>query len=240
MLATVRNSLLSVLFPQQCTICDRPADHPDDLVACSKCWSETTFFTGSEMLCARCGALLGPEAAPMPVFCRKCDEYHFDRAFALGVYEKALSASVGRMKGEPYLSAQLRMAIGRIPAVRFDHDLVVPVPLAKKRAIERGYNQAALIGSYVAAAFGVPLDSLSLARKAETPFHRAGMDQKARELTVAKAFVITRPSLIADKRILLVDDVMTSGATASECSRVLKAAGGRSVSVFTLARAVMR
>lgn len=239
MFTTVRNSLLSVLSPQQCSVCGGPADDSDDIVACAACWSETSLFTGLEMLCARCGALLGPEAAPMPVYCRKCDDYHFDNAFALGVYEGALSASIGRLKKVPYLSRRLREMIDTA-AERLNQDLLIPVPLAKGRSIERGFNQAQVIASYIGKRYGITVDAHSLIRNAETPVHRAGMDQKARELTVKKAFEVVRPSLISGKRVLLVDDVLTSGATASECARALKKVGAVGVSVFTLARAVMR
>lgn len=85
----------------------------------------------------------------------------------------------------------------------------------------------------------IEVDALSLTRKINTPIHRVGMDQRARELTVMKAFDVVRPKLIAGKNILLIDDVLTSGETASECARILKKNGAAGVCVFTLARAVL-
>lgn len=194
------------------------------------------------MLCGRCGALLGEKAAPMPVFCRKCDDYHFERAFAAGVYEKALAAEIIALKAADHLSpaikSTIRTCIGRNSG-RIVGDVVVPVPLSKFRLVERGYNQAESIAAEVARVLKIPVDALTLARTVHTPIHRVGMDQKARELTVEQAFTVIRPNLIKGKSILLIDDVMTSGATTSACAKALKKAGSGRVTVFTLARAVM-
>jgi ComF family protein len=117
-------------------------------------------------------------------------------------------------------------------------DLIIPVPLSKKRAVERGFNQAETIASQVSGLVGIPIDAASLIRKKHTPMHRAAMDKKAREMTVKNAFEVSRPKLIEGKSILLVDDILTSGATASYCAKALKKKGAAGVKVFTLARAV--
>lgn len=194
------------------------------------------------MLCGRCGSFLGDQAAPMPVFCRKCDDYHFDRAFAAGVYEKALSAEIIALKSSDHLSRAirsiLRSSLGRY-SDKIKADVIIPVPLSKFRQVERGFNQAETIAREVGKALSIPVDAMSLARSVNTPMHRIGMDQKAREITVQKAFNVVRPNLIAGKSILLVDDVLTSGATTSACAKALKKAGSGRVTVFTLARAVL-
>ena len=118
-------------------------------------------------------------------------------------------------------------------------DLIIPIPLSKRRKLERGFNQAEIIAAEIARTTGIPVDALSLARKLHTRIHRVGMDQKARELTVKNAFEVLRPKLIQGRNILLVDDVFTSGATSSYCAKVLKKNGAGKVNVFTLARAVM-
>ncbi len=106
--------------------------------------------------------------------------------------------------------------------------------------IERGFNQAEIIAKSVANITGIPVDSHSLVRTTHTPMHRVGMDKRARELTVVNAFKVVRPNLIKGSRILLVDDVFTSGSTASNCAKALKKAGAERVKVLTLARAVMK
>ncbi len=195
------------------------------------------------MLCGRCGALLGERAALKPVFCRRCDEYHFERAFACGVYEKALSAEIIKLKETDHLSPAIRRLIQtglELNLSKMSGSVIIPVPLSKLRQIERGFNQAEVIAREVGRRLQLPVDAMSLARTINTPVHRVGMDQRARELTVQKAFEVVRPNLIKDKDVVLVDDVLTSGATTSACAKTLKKAGSGRVTVFTLARAVMK
>lgn len=233
------DSALSLIYPQQCAVCTGAVEHRSDGCACADCWAATTVFTGGEMLCEKCGAYFGPQAAPVAVRCHQCDEHHYDRAFASGIYEKALSASILRLKSSPSLSRRLsgiiRSAASHLPPV----DLIVPVPLSKLRRVERGFNQADLIADELSKILSLAVDRHSLVRQLHTPMHRVGMDRKARELTVKNAFNVARPRLIDGSRVLLVDDVFTSGATASSCAKALKKGGAATVTVFTVARAVM-
>lgn len=242
MFKAFHNSLLSLIYPQNCRVCSCHVERLDDGVACDECWAATYLFRGNEMLCYKCGAFFGDEAAPVPVFCHQCDDHHYERAFAAGIYEKALSASIINLKSTPVLTGRLKSIVkGAIS--RMDHfgiDLLIPIPLSKQRNLERGFNQAAVIADEIGKLFDVPVDSLSISRKLHSPIHRVGMDQKARELTVKNAFEVVRPKLISGKSILLVDDVFTSGSTVSNCAKVLKKNGAIRVNVFTLARAVLR
>lgn len=241
MLKAVHNSLVSLIYPQECTVCSLQVERHDDGVACRTCWASTSFFTGAEMLCGKCGAYLGDKAAPMPVFCRQCDDHSYDRAVAAGVYEKALAASIIRLKTAPVLPKVL-IALIQTALQRCDlenTDVIVPIPLSKQRQHERGYNQADIIAAAISRLTALRFDAASLRRKLNTSMHRVGMDKKAREMTVRNAFEVVRPKLIEGKNILLVDDVFTSGATASACAKVLKKSGAVSVNIFTLARAVM-
>ncbi len=241
MFKALQNSLLSVVYPQECSTCERQVENIEDGVVCNDCWAGTRIFDGSEMLCHKCGFYFGETAAPVPVFCHKCDDHHYDRAAAVGVYEKALSASIINLKSSPVLPDRLKAIIPA--AVRrmgiTNVDVILPIPLSKQRYLERGYNQAEIVANVVSQSTGIPTDSLSLARKRHTPIHRVAMDNKARELTVQNAFEVARPKLIAGKTVLLIDDVFTSGATASNCARVLKRSRATEVYIFTLARAVM-
>jgi competence protein ComFC len=115
--------------------------------------------------------------------------------------------------------------------------LVVPVPLHPARERERGFNQAALLAASVGKGVGLRLDCWSLVRAAHSERHRAGMDARARRESVREAFAVTRPRLVRGERVLLVDDVFTTGATASACAAALKAAGASEVYVLTAARA---
>jgi ComF family protein len=115
---------------------------------------------------------------------------------------------------------------------------IVPVPLHAEREQARGFNQATLIGRELSRAAALRLDEVSLVRDKHVKRHRAGMDAKGRRETVADAFRVVHPVLIAGERVLLVDDVFTTGATVSSCADTLLAAGAAEVFVLTIARPV--
>ena len=240
MLKTLSHSLLSIVYPQECKLCGLHVDTPDDGVACSACWYKTRIFDGNETLCIKCGAFLfQPGSLTKAANCRICEEQHFDRAFAVGVYEQALSASIIHLKRTPFIPRRIRRLLAaaaeRIPLGRTK--CMIPIPLSPRRRQERGFNQAQVIAECIAKACDLPLDNASLIRKVHTPMHRAGMDKKARAITVKNAFEVVRPKLIAGRDVLLIDDVLTSGETASVCARVLKKSGAARVNVLTIARA---
>lgn len=242
MFRAVRNSLSSIIYPQECRVCSGEVADTGDGVACCACWGATRFFTGAEILCRKCGGFLGDRGPRIDVSCHRCDGYHFTRASALGVYEGALAASILNLKVVPHLPRRLADTIASSNAVhKFgDTDVLIPVPLSRQRLHERGFNQADIIARAVSRSTGIAVDERSLARTANTPMHRMGMDQKAREITIDKAFEVSRPKLIAGRNVLLVDDVLTSGATASQAAKTLMKSGAARVDVFTLARAVFR
>lgn len=234
-------TLLSLLYPQECHVCSAEVVGHDGGVACRECWGAVRALTGGEMLCERCGAVLGEKSAPIPVYCRQCDDHYYDRATAAAIYEGAVAACIVRLKQVRHFPNRLDKLIrGAVPRLgRLPVDLIVPVPLSAERRAERGFNQAEVVSHFVSRATGTPVDCHTLARTRNTPMHRTGMDRRARELTVQEAFRVVRPQLVAARSILLVDDVLTSGATASACARALKRSGASQVHVFTLARAVI-
>lgn len=241
MIGNLCDSLLSVVFPVECSTCGREVEAAVNGPACGDCWSKTRIFTGNEMLCTKCGAFFSSEAAPVGVSCHRCDDHHYDKAVAVGIYEKSLAAAIIRLKTTPVLPRRvidgIRAALNRIDLNRVD--LIMPVPLSKQRYLERGFNQAEFISRELSRQTGIGLDPVTLARTVHTQMHRIGMDKRGRELAVQKAFVVQRPNLVAGKNVLLVDDVFTSGATSSACAKALRKAGAGKVYVFTLARAVM-
>jgi ComF family protein len=122
-----------------------------------------------------------------------------------------------------------------LPLIDDQYDVVVPVPLHRRRLRWRGFNQAALLAAEVAQRLDCRLDTTSLVRVVATAPQTAN-DLESRRRNVRRAFTVKRSDRIANLRVLLVDDVMTTGATANECARTLRAAGAHSVDVFTLAR----
>lgn len=238
---TVRDAALSLLYPRDCESCGSPVESHADGAACRDCWSQTRIFSPRDPLCHKCGALLNEaarEEKPEEPSCRGCAQESFTAARAVGVYEGALRASVIALKREPFVSARLaallQQAALRPPLVAATR--IVPVPLHPDRLGARGFNQAAELGRSLSRLTGLPLDELSLARARYTERHRALMDEGARRESVRGAFQVVRPRLIEGERILLVDDLYTTGATVSACAAALLCAGAKSVYALTLAR----
>jgi ComF family protein len=241
MLQKVFDSLFALAYPQVCHVCRcSSVENLADGIACRKCWTETRVFSGREIICAKCGAYLRDSDIGIEAYCRRCDEQFYDRARAVGIYENALAASILHLKREPFVARILQKSfVAAFYRSAFDDaDLIMPVPLSKKRLIERGFNQAETIASLLAKKTKINLDEKSLVRTVDTPMHRAAMDEKARETTVENAFGVKRRNLVENAGVLLIDDVFTSGATVSNCAKTLKQNGAKKVYALTLARTI--
>ncbi len=240
MLSRITDPLISLLYPSFCGSCGAAVERAADGSACRACWESTRIFGSDDPLCEKCGLLLESVHVGASPACHNCADHSYDRAFAVGVYEKALAATVVQLKRQPHLpstaGAHLRDAFDRMG--ESSDLLIVPVPLSRQRRLERGFNQAEVLAKVVSRHSGFKVDDRSLTRIRDTPMHRAAMDNKAREITVSNVFAITRPRLISGRNILLIDDLMTSGATVSRCAGVLKKNGAGKVVVLNLARAV--
>ncbi len=224
---------LALLYPRACAVCETESvEARADTPACVACWNLTRIFTAADTLCWKCGApALGvvPEEKREEVRCRRCEAEAFTAARACGIYEGALRASVLSLKREPHVGARLARLLcetqRRAPLDAATR--IVPAPLHPERERERGFNQATVLGRALAARARLPLDEWSLVRVTHTERHRAGMDARARRETVEDAFRVARPRLIEGERVLIVDDVFTTGATVSACAKALRAAGAR-------------
>lgn len=242
MLETFADALSSLFFPQRCAVCRKRPTTLAGGSACDECWADTAIFNGQEMLCSKCGAYFGPEGIKIPRSCYKCIDHAYARAFASGLYEKALAAELLSLKTVPDPAPRLRGLIRDtvLNGSASDIDLVVPAPLSRQRRAERGFNQADIIASLAARSLRVDVDLKSLVRTRHTIPHRTGMDKIARERSVEGAFAVTRPNLIAGRTILLVDDIFTSGSTASACADALLKSKAARIDVFTVARAAIK
>jgi ComF family protein len=236
------DSLLSVLYPQDCKLCGALVSSRADGQACSKCWDEVKLFSSSDTLCWKCGTpsnLSSVSIEPEKVRCRRCDDDAYTAARACGVYEGALRTSVLALKHEPAVCGRLvkllAVVVSRPPLN--DATLIIPVPLHRKREKARGFNQAALLARALSRKTSVPYDENNLIRVSHSERHRAGMDAQRRQETVSRAFEVRHPGVVSNERVLLVDDVFTTGATASACAKALLDAGADDVYVLTLARA---
>jgi competence protein ComFC len=241
-LSAVYDAALAVVYPQLCQICEASVESRHDGVACAKCWSETHLFTSSDTLCWKCGALNSAHVSDdkrEAIRCGRCNDDAFTAARACGFYEGALRASILELKRHPHVPRRVSELVYDLQrCAPFDNaDLIVPVPLHEKRERERGFNQAVVLARELARVSKLPMDEHSVVRRTHTERHRAGMDAKARRQSVANAFGVRHSDLIAGRRVLLVDDVFTTGATVSTCAATLTDAGADSVFVLTIARA---
>jgi ComF family protein len=165
----------------------------------------------------------------------------FDWARGYGVYEGSLRHLIHLLKygGMEPLARPLGMRLAVLPAQAGPVDLIVPVPLDRGRRRARGFNQSELLAKEVGRLTGVGVDARVLRRRRATQT-QTGLTHRQRRLNVRGAFVVGRPAAIAGKSIALVDDVITTGATAAACAHVLKGAGASRVVVLALARARRR
>ncbi|MBO2519383.1 MAG: hypothetical protein CW349_06775 [Firmicutes bacterium] len=248
------------LYPQPplCLICrdGRLSWRSDPL--CAECLDALPRLV--EPLCEQCGQPVGAKEAGEelgrlprllqraligllggPVHCQRCrlDPPPFRRARAVASYRGWIRAAIHRLKyrGE----AELALPLGRLMGLLAREELlfltvslVVPVPLHPDRLASRGYNQSELLARPVAAAIGRPLAADVLRRRRPT-LPQVGLDEAARRRNLKKAFVVTDGKRVRGRRILLVDDVLTTGATCREAARTLLEAGARRVEVLTLA-----
>jgi len=244
-LRLILNSTLTLLYPRPCLVCGASVESQADGVACDRCWAESLIFSGNESICSKCGRLCGfggNVTRQAEVSCRLCNNEPFSAARSCGAYEKALRASVLALKREPYVPKRIAtLLVSAAQRPPLDSALrVIPVPLHPAREAARGFNQASVIAAAITRLSGRVLDEVSLARVVHTTRHRVGMDAKGRRETVENAFVVRHPKLVRGQDILLVDDVFTTGATASSCASVLLSAGARKVFVLTISRTTDR
>jgi ComF family protein len=143
---------------------------------------------------------------------------------------------------------QRRLSVGKILAeigantcslVDQQYDLIIPVPLHRERLRWRGFNQALILAQAIGQKSHVPVNPFLLERTRPTN-PQTQLSEDERRKNVRGAFTVTAPEQLADKTVLLIDDVYTSGATTEECARELLRNGAAAVDVFTLARAVLR
>jgi ComF family protein len=236
------DAALALVYPQPCAICGASVESRHDGVACSRCWDDAPLFCRDETLCWKCGAPGVAQASGdkrKTIRCRRCDDDSYTAARAGGHYAGALRASILELKRRPHVTRRLARLIYETQQQEplLASDLIIPVPLHPARERERGFNQALVLARSLSRLNNLPLDEHSLVRPVQTRMHRAGMDAKARRQSVANAFGVRRTDLIAGRRVLLLDDVFTTGATASACAATLKDAGAAQVFVLTVARA---
>lgn len=230
---TASRLFLDSLLPPQCLNCNAVVDSPGSL--CAACFSRFTFITPP--CCERCGI---PFAGVVmdDLRCGAClaDPPAFERARAAFVYNADSRALVLKLKHADRTDAAGHLArwLQRAGAELVECCDVI-VPLHRWRLLMRGYNQAALLANALARLSDKPVVPDALQRVTATP-SQGRLDRAARRRNVARAFGVKRPAQVAGRRVLLIDDVLTSGATASACVRTLLEGGALAVDVLVLAQ----
>ncbi|MEY2884828.1 MAG: hypothetical protein RL490_2552 [Pseudomonadota bacterium] len=236
LLAPLRG-LMDMVLPPRCPAC--LAMVTGDGQFCLSCWQQLQFITAP--FCARCGTPFAHDMGP-GASCAPClaEPPRFHAARSAAVYGgPARSVLLALKHGDrQHLARMMAPHMLRAAGDMLAGDVVlVPVPLHWQRLWQRGFNQAALLAQALARHSGATLALDALERVKPTPASK-GMGRKDRIANVRGAFRVRDRAAIVGRSVLLVDDVMTSGATANACARLLRRAGARQVNVLTFARAV--
>ncbi|MDP7034500.1 MAG: ComF family protein [Planctomycetota bacterium] len=238
---TLFQTVLDVVYPPHCAACERPLLAPHFRFLCVSCWR--FLKSHSKESCSRCG-LPGGLRLNKPGGCPACHRKRqvYATVHTAGPHAAPLRPLVHRLKfgARP----DLALPLARLLASRLQDspdldlstiDWVVPVPLGKKRHKIRRYNQAALLAQHLATTLSIPWSS-PLIRIQDTP-PQSGKNRASRRRNVRHAFTVTE-KLPQRPTILLIDDVVTTGATADACARALKDAGARRVHLAATTRAL--
>lgn len=243
-LAQASDAIVSVVFPAGCRICARLLVRASRVPICDECLDSIEPIPSKK--CEICGQ-------PLPIFtpaeeslsiCRACQQhtYAFERARSLGVYDGALVRAILMLKFEEVTPiggwfAERLAELVRREGEAMAADVVVPVPLHRDRERERGYNQAGLISKPLARILGLPHKAVLLMRTRPRPDKQV-LSLEERWESVRGAFATRSGSQVDKLRVLLVDDVLTTGATLDACARALLESGAKSVLGLTVARAM--
>ena len=242
-------SLFNVLFPSNCRICEEPLLNISRLPVCPECLAEIHPVAGK--VCSICGervlssyAVSDTDGLTRCPVCRRV-ERPFERAVAYGSYDGGLRELVHLLKyngvrpAAGVLGRMLAEAVGDIgPDLSEETVIVIPVPLYKGKQHQRRFNQAELIAKaalkhFSSVRFELRVDILERTRDTHS---QIGLTSHQRRENLRGAFAVARAAEVTGRAVLLVDDVYTTGTTATECAKVLRRAGARQVWVATVAR----
>ncbi|MFH1079973.1 MAG: ComF family protein [Pseudomonadota bacterium] len=232
--------LADLVFPPRCMACGMLLAGPGDASFCGACFSAIRFI--APPLCPCCGIPMAGAGAdhlcgdcllsrPSYVMARAVARYDSVMQDAIHVFKYKEKITTGEILGK-------MMADHIYPGFSMaNHTLIVPVPLHPKRLRERGFNQAVILARKISTRFSIPLDYLTLRRHVFTE-PQVGLGKEQRTANIRDAFAVRSGKKVEGQRIVLVDDVYTTGSTVKECAGVLMTHGAAEVSVLTLARAV--
>jgi ComF family protein len=221
--------LLNLLFPARCPLCGETSDGELSHPLCRRCWGEIRRYTGPS-----CSSCRTPLPSVHSILCERCfrENPPFAGVFYYGLYEGVLREAIHLLKfrGIKRIALPLCDLLSQFP--RPEADAIVPVPLHERGLRKRGFNQAAVMGRHLSRQWGIPLLPDALRKVRETP-PQTEVTGKERMENLRGSFQASGP--VGSLRIVLVDDVITTGATVRECSRTLLKAGAKEVIVIAIA-----
>lgn len=241
MLTDLWFGILDLVYPPHCCLCKKPLEHhsespPEGL--CPECLS--LILTNTPPFCLRCSRHL--ETPDQSSYCHICQrhEHIFDFAWCACLYTPPMSDLIHRFKYSDQTFLQFlfsRLLINFIINNQLDiyqFDYLIPLPLSATRTRERGYNQSELLARHIARHFNLPLETKIL-RKSRHCRPQVSLSEKDRWTNIRGAFTIKNSKTLQNKSVLIIDDLLTTGASASEAAGILKASGAATVGILTLA-----
>ena len=241
-----KHRLVNFVFPLYCLSCQAHLKSTFHFAFCKTCFKRLKFIKGHA--CAYCGRLASSSAKDGRLHCLSCrsTKNFFDACITplcfTDVLKKAIYAFKyhGRSHYGYYLSCFMRGALSRSFSRRsLEEMMIVPVPLSRGRQKERGYNQSEVLACHLARQLGLREPVYALIRSAATE-SQTFLNRVLRQKNIRHAFSLSQDIDVTGRHIILVDDVLTTGATLNECARILKKKGARKVTGLTLASVALQ
>jgi ComF family protein len=243
-LTTILKNTLNIFFPNHCLYCEKIINR--EALFCTACWSKLKFITDPK--CKICSypfeiELIG-KSANLP--CSKCikDPPHFDKVVTIFRYNEIIKKIISNLKyhDQTFIAKKIaKLLFNKIKPELENIDYVAIIPLHQNKIKKRKFNQVALISKEIAKHDPKKYISDLLFRTKETQT-QVKLTQQQRQSNIKRAFMVNKKhqDRIMDKTILLIDDVMTSGATIEACSKALKKRKAKKIIVLTLAKTVLK
>ncbi len=233
---------LDVLYPRHCFACDKSLHEETNPYICESC---IEIIEATEVRrCIKCGLKSGPGVTSSDKGCHECKNTNlgFEKSFFVSDNIEPVRTLIHQFKYKKHIC--LATPLGSLLVDILCHetageiDSVVPVPLHWRKKQERGFNQSELMARKISKRLSIPISTNNLFR-AKNTLSQTHLSRTERQENVKGAFKVKNPELYYQKHVLLVDDVLTTGMTASECAKSLKRAGASKVFLVALARSKM-
>lgn len=236
------NKVVDIFFPRRCVDCESHITQGKRNFICSQCWSQVSLITPP--FCTLCGIpFVSKDTIPEGYLCGQCRRKrpYFNTALSFAVYDGAIKELLHQYKYNKKIGiADDLFTLVEDFSERVWHtrmNAVIHVPLHKDNLRDRGFDQSFVLAKKISSHFRLPSIADNVVRIKKT-VSQVGLSKPKRIENTQGAFMVKRPAELKGKNILLIDDVMTTGATVNECAKVLKKAGVQSISVLTVARTI--